>query len=104
MEFGAGRIHTCCSDTSAIAFCGDAIGVSIPPRLQEKAKPRRRALAKRESVGPSCSSGVTTVSNSTGAVTFEMVAERSKPSSMICEDTAEYYTLGMSAGAATEVL
>mmetsp|Transcript_4524 Transcript_4524/g.13685 ORF Transcript_4524/g.13685 Transcript_4524/m.13685 type:complete len:275 (+) Transcript_4524:906-1730(+) len=74
---------TCCSDTSAIAFCGDAIGVSIPPRLQEKAKPRRRALAKRESVGPSCSSGVTTVSNSTGAVTFEMVAERSKPSSMI---------------------
>mmetsp|Transcript_35457 Transcript_35457/g.111329 ORF Transcript_35457/g.111329 Transcript_35457/m.111329 type:complete len:578 (+) Transcript_35457:441-2174(+) len=73
---------TCCSATIAIAFCGDAIGVIIPPRLHEKARPSSSAREKRESEGSSCSSGCTTASRSTGAVTFEIAAERRRPSSI----------------------
>ena len=95
----------CCSETSAIAFCGEAIGVIIPPRLQEKARPSSRAREKRESEGNSyaqhpeisqsqpgqlkgedggsCSSGCTTASRSTGAVTLEMPAERRRPGVMM---------------------
>mmetsp|Transcript_35490 Transcript_35490/g.107198 ORF Transcript_35490/g.107198 Transcript_35490/m.107198 type:complete len:365 (+) Transcript_35490:416-1510(+) len=73
----------CCKIVSAAMFCGEEMGVVMPPMLQEKARPSKSAREYRQSVGMSRNNGFNTSISNKGAVTFESNADKPRPKNMI---------------------
>ena len=58
----------CSKYETAKAFCREEMGVIIPPKLQENAKPNNNDLENRDSVGKSRTIGRMMVAQRIGAV------------------------------------
>mmetsp|Transcript_4250 Transcript_4250/g.12793 ORF Transcript_4250/g.12793 Transcript_4250/m.12793 type:complete len:202 (-) Transcript_4250:1328-1933(-) len=81
----------CCipsSELSAIAFCGEAIGVPMPPMLLARAMPRRRHFARGSEFGgkPRMTGSIREFSN-TGVATLLIHMERKTASNIRSRST-----------------